>query len=56
MVAARKANMPVIMLCPDRADAKAMQALGASAFMVASDHGFLRQAARQTLKEFAPPI
>jgi hypothetical protein len=24
--------------------------------MVASDHGFLRTAAKQALKEFAPPI
>jgi 2-keto-3-deoxy-L-rhamnonate aldolase RhmA len=48
--------MPVIMLCPDRADALKMAALGASAFMVASDHGFLRSAAKQALKEFAPPI
>ena len=56
MTAARKAGMPVIMLCPDRADAMKMAALGASAFMVASDHGFLRTAAKQALKEFAPPI
>ena len=56
MAAARKAGMPVIMLCPDRADATKMAALGASAFMVASDHGFLRTAARQALKEFSPPI
>ena len=56
MAAARKAGMPVIRLCPDRADAMKMAALGASAFMVASDHGFLRVAAKQALKEFAPPI
>jgi staphyloferrin B biosynthesis citrate synthase len=56
MAAARKAGIPVIMLCPDRKDASAMKELGASAFMVASDHGFLRQAARQARKEFAPPI
>ena len=56
MAAARKAGMPVIMLCPDRADAIKMAALGASAFMVASDHGFLRSAAKQALKEFSPPI
>ena len=56
MAAARKAGMPVIMLSPDRADAVAMAKLGASAFMVASDQGFLKQAARQTLKDFTPPI
>lgn len=56
MAAARRADMPVIMLCPDRADALAMAGLGASAFMVSSDHGFLKTAARQALKEFSPPI
>jgi 2-keto-3-deoxy-L-rhamnonate aldolase RhmA len=56
MAAARKAGMPVIMLCPNRDDATAMGKLGASAFMVASDHGFMKQAARQALKDFAPPI
>ena len=56
MAAARKAGMPVIMLCPNRDDATAMAKLGASAFMVASDHGFMKQAARQALNDFAPPI
>lgn len=56
MLAARKAGMPVIMLCPDRDDALAMAKLGASAFVVSSDHGFLKQAARQALSEFTPPI
>jgi len=56
MAAARKADMPVIMLCATRADASEMRALGASAFMVASDHGFMKEGARQALKEFAPPI
>jgi 2-keto-3-deoxy-L-rhamnonate aldolase RhmA len=48
--------MPVIMLSPDRHDAMAMAKLGATAFVVASDHGFLKQAAQQALNEFAPPI
>lgn len=56
MAAARKAGMPVIMLSPDRADAAAMAKLGASAFMVGSDQGFLKQAARQALTDLAPPI
>jgi 2-keto-3-deoxy-L-rhamnonate aldolase RhmA len=56
MEAARRAGMPVIMLSPDRADALAMAKLGATAFMVSSDHGFMRQAAKQALKDFAPPI
>lgn len=56
MAAARRAGMPVIMLCPDRKDAIAMARLGASAFMVSSDHGFFKTAARQALNEFTPPI
>ncbi len=56
MAAARAADMPVLMLCPDRADATAMAKLGASGFLVASDHGFLKSAAQQALKDFAPPI
>lgn len=56
MRAARAADLPVIMLCPDRADAEAMAKLGASAFMISSDHGFMRTAASAALKAFAGPI
>lgn len=56
MATARKAGMPVIMLSPDRNDAVSMAKLGATAFIASSDQGFLKQAARQALKEFAPPI
>ncbi len=56
MAAARHAGMPIIMLSADRADAVAMAQLGASAFLVASDHGFLKQAARQALKDFSGPL
>jgi 2-keto-3-deoxy-L-rhamnonate aldolase RhmA len=56
MAAARRAGMPVIVLSPDRNDAIAMAKLGATAFMASSDQGFLRQAARQALVEFSPPI
>jgi 2-keto-3-deoxy-L-rhamnonate aldolase RhmA len=56
MVAARKAGMPVVVLSPDRNDAIAMADLGATAFMYSSDQGMLKQAARQALTEFAPPI
>jgi 2-keto-3-deoxy-L-rhamnonate aldolase RhmA len=56
MAAARAVNLPIIMLCPDRKDAADMHALGATAFMVASDHGFLRSAAAAALKEFAHPL
>lgn len=56
MAAARRADVPVIMLAANRADAVDMATLGATAFMVSSDHGFLKQAARQALAEFTPPI
>ena len=56
LASARRANMPVLMLCPDRSDAVAMAKLGASAFIVSSDHGFIKSAASQALKEFAPPL
>lgn len=56
MAAAREVGLPIIMLCPDRADAATMAGFGASAFMVSSDHGFIRSAATAALKEFAPPI
>lgn len=56
MAAARKVGLPIIMLCPDRKDAAAMHALGATAFMVASDHGFMRSAAAAALKDFSEPF
>jgi 2-keto-3-deoxy-L-rhamnonate aldolase RhmA len=56
MEAARAAGMPVIMLSPNRADAETMAGLGASAFLVSSDHGFMRAAAAAALEEFAGPI
>jgi 2-keto-3-deoxy-L-rhamnonate aldolase RhmA len=56
LAAARRVAMPVIMLCPDRADAERMAALGASAWLVSSDHGFMAAAARRALAEFTPPI
>jgi 2-keto-3-deoxy-L-rhamnonate aldolase RhmA len=56
LAAARNAGMPVVMLSPDRRDAEAMARLGATAFMFSSDQGMLKQAARQALTEFAPPL
>lgn len=56
MRAAKKAGMPIIMLSPDRKDAEKMAGLGASAFLISSDHGFMRKAASDALKEFAGPI
>lgn len=56
MAAARVADMPVIMLSPDRDDATRMARMGASAFLIQSDQGFLRQAAGAALRELAPPL
>jgi len=56
MAAAKAAGLPIVMLCPDRVDAEKMAALGASAFLIASDHGFLKSAASRALKDFAGPI
>ena len=56
MAAAKAAYMPVIMLCPNRADAEKMTALGASAFMVGSDYGFLASSARAALSSLKPPL
>jgi staphyloferrin B biosynthesis citrate synthase len=56
MAAAKAAGMPIIMLCPNRADAAKMAGLGASGFMVGSDHGFLASAARSALETLKPPL
>ena len=56
LAAARRVNKRVIMLSPDREDALAMARLGATAFLVSSDHGFLRSAASAALKAFAGPL
>ena len=52
--AARSAGKPVCVMVSSAAEANAFKALGASAFLVASDQGFLRQAALKTLTDFAP--
>lgn len=56
MAAAKKADLPIIMLSPTRNDAEAMAKLGASAFIISSDHGFMRKAATAALNEFKSPI
>jgi 2-keto-3-deoxy-L-rhamnonate aldolase RhmA len=54
MVAAtRKAGQPVCIMVADAGEAQAWRAPGASAFIVASDQGFLRQAAARTRAEFS---
>jgi staphyloferrin B biosynthesis citrate synthase len=51
--AARSANKPVCVMVGSASEAKPFQELGASAFIVSSDQGFLRRAASDALKEFA---
>lgn len=54
MAGVRRAGIPAILLCADRADVEAMAALGATAFMAGSDHGFMAKAAREALQTLAP--
>lgn len=51
--AARAADKPVIVMVANAAEAERFRAMGASAFIVSSDHGFMRQAAAQALDGFA---
>ena len=51
--AARKAGKPVCVMVGNAAEAKPFQALGASAFIVATDQSFMRRAAAQAHSEFA---
>ena len=54
--AARNAGMPVMVLPGSKADALAMADLGATAFVVSNDQGFLMKAAKQALAEYASPL
>lgn len=51
--AAQQAGVPLVMLPTSRADYDFVVGLGATAFMLSSDHGFIRQAAAATLKDYA---
>jgi 2-keto-3-deoxy-L-rhamnonate aldolase RhmA len=53
MSAAKRAQKPVCVMVGSAAEAKGFKALGASAFIVSSDQGFLRKLAGQTLAEMA---
>jgi 2-keto-3-deoxy-L-rhamnonate aldolase RhmA len=53
MAAARRAAKPVCVMVGSAAEAKTFKDLGASAFIVSSDQGFLRKIAAQTLSEMA---
>ncbi len=50
--AATDANTPLMMLPTSKADFEFVAGLGASAFMVSSDHGFIRTAASAALRDF----
>ncbi|MBV8911513.1 MAG: aldolase [Acetobacteraceae bacterium] len=52
IAAGRSAGKPICLMTGSTADATAMTALGATAFIVASDQGFLRQAAMKAFAEF----
>jgi 2-keto-3-deoxy-L-rhamnonate aldolase RhmA len=52
--AAQAAGKPVCVMANSIADAEAMKALGASAFIVSSDQGLMRQAALKVLADFTP--
>jgi 2-keto-3-deoxy-L-rhamnonate aldolase RhmA len=52
MAAMRAVNKPVCVMVGSKTEASAFKQLGASAFIVSSDQGFMRRAAAQTLKDF----
>ena len=54
LAAARRANKPCCIMVASAAEAQAWMKLGASAFIVSSDQGFLRQAATKVATDFAP--
>lgn len=54
VAAARSAGKPVCIMVGSAGEADTFRTLGASAFLVSSDQGFLRQAALKALTDFAP--
>ncbi|WP_460450818.1 HpcH/HpaI aldolase family protein [Alsobacter sp. SYSU BS001988] len=53
LAAARRVGKPVCLMVADAAEANDWRALGANAFIVSSDQGFMRQAAARTRSDFA---
>jgi staphyloferrin B biosynthesis citrate synthase len=53
LAAADKAGKPVCVMVGSAREAEGFRAMGASAFIVASDQAFMRQAAQKALSEFA---
>lgn len=54
LAAARKAGKPVCIMVGNAAEAEGWRALGASAFIISSDQGFLRAGAAKVAADFAP--
>jgi 2-keto-3-deoxy-L-rhamnonate aldolase RhmA len=52
VAAARSADKPVCVMVGQAAEAKSFRELGVSAFIVASDQGFMRRAASEALRDF----
>ena len=53
LAASDKAGKPVCVMVGSAREAEGFRAMGASAFIVASDQAFMRQAAQKALSEFA---
>ena len=56
IAAARRAGKPVCVMTGAQADARDLARKGASAFIMSSDQGFLRQAAKSTLAEISASV
>lgn len=52
--AARRHGMPMLTVCADGEDARAMADLGISGFMIGSDQGFMAKAAKAALASLPP--
>ena len=52
-VAAKSVGKPVCVMIGSAADAKGFQAMGVTAFIVSSDQGLMRQAAKKVVDDFA---
>jgi 2-keto-3-deoxy-L-rhamnonate aldolase RhmA len=53
---ARDANIPIIILASNKDDAMKMKSLGASTFIVGSDHAFFKSGAAAGKKELSLPL
>jgi staphyloferrin B biosynthesis citrate synthase len=53
---ARDADIPIIILASNKDDAVKMRSLGASTFLIGSDHAFFRNGAVVGMKELGLPL